>query len=76
MYIQPKKKYLKEFHIKFSACLKRILQLSNAVFDIMVHLLAHFIRKIKLCELVYLKWIYLVECYMKIISKLDWRQPF
>ena len=35
-------------------------------FDIMVHLTVHLVRKIKLCALVFLKWMYQFERYMKI----------
>ena len=35
-------------------------------FDIMVHLTVYLVRKIKLCALVFLKWMYQFERYMKI----------
>jgi len=35
-------------------------------FDIMVHLIIHLVREIKCC--VYLRWMYLVERYMKILK--------
>ena len=38
-------------------------------FDIMVHLIVHMVREIKLCGLVYLWWMYLVEHYMKILKR-------
>ncbi|XP_050897643.1 uncharacterized protein LOC127104501 [Lathyrus oleraceus] len=37
-------------------------------FDIMVHLVVHLVREIRICGLVYLRWIYLVERYMKIFK--------
>nr|KYP40078.1 hypothetical protein KK1_038597 [Cajanus cajan] len=37
-----------------------------AFFDIMIHLIVHLVREIKLCGLVYLRWMYPVERYMKI----------
>ena len=37
-------------------------------FDIMVHLLVHLVREIKLCGPVYLRWMYPIERYMKILK--------
>jgi len=37
-------------------------------FDIMVHLVVHLVREIKLSRLVYMQWMYLVERYMKILK--------
>jgi len=37
-------------------------------FDIMVHLIVHLVREIKCCGLVYLRWMYPVERYMKILK--------
>jgi len=37
-------------------------------FDIMVHLIVHLVMKIQLCGSVFLRWIYLVERYMKILK--------
>jgi len=37
-------------------------------FDIMVHLIVHLVREIKLCGPVYLWWMYPVERYMKILK--------
>nr|XP_004492006.1 uncharacterized protein LOC101504571 [Cicer arietinum] len=37
-------------------------------FDIMVHLIVHLVREIKLCGPVYLRWMYPFECYMKILK--------
>ncbi|XP_058725960.1 uncharacterized protein LOC131597270 [Vicia villosa] len=37
-------------------------------FDIMVHLIVHLVREIRLCGPVYLRWIYPVERYMKILK--------
>jgi len=39
-----------------------------AFFDIMVHLIVHLVRKIKCCGPVYLRWMYPVERYMKIVK--------
>jgi len=39
-----------------------------AFFDIMVHLIIHLVREIKCCGLVYLRWMYPVERYMKILK--------
>jgi len=39
-----------------------------AFFDIMVHLIVHLVREIKCCGPVYLRWMYLVERYMKILK--------
>jgi len=36
--------------------------------DIMVHLVVHLVREVKLCGLVYLRWMYPVERYMKILK--------
>ena len=37
-------------------------------FDIMVHLVVHLVREIKLCDPVYLRWMYPIERYMKILK--------
>ena len=37
-------------------------------FDIMVHLVVHLVREVRLCGLVYLRWMYPVERYMKILK--------
>ena len=37
-------------------------------FDIMVHLIVHLVREIKCCGPVFLRWMYLVERYMKILK--------
>ncbi|XP_028758521.1 uncharacterized protein LOC114717527 [Neltuma alba] len=37
-------------------------------FDIMVHLIIHLVREIKLCGPVYLRWMYPFERYMKILK--------
>ncbi|PNY02971.1 hypothetical protein L195_g026293 [Trifolium pratense] len=39
-----------------------------AFFDIMVHLIVHLVREIRLCGPVYLRWMYPVERYMKILK--------
>ena len=39
-----------------------------AFFDIMVHLVIHLVREIRLCGPVYLRWMYPVERYMKILK--------
>jgi len=39
-------------------------------FDIMVHLLVHLVREIKFCGPVYLRWMYPIERYMKILTYL------
>ena len=37
-------------------------------FDIMVHLIVHLVREIRICGPVYLRWMYPVERYMKILK--------
>ena len=37
-------------------------------FDIMVHLVVHLVREIRLCGPVYMRWMYPVERYMKILK--------
>ena len=37
-------------------------------FDIMVHLIVHLVREIKCCGPVFLRWMYLVKRYMKILK--------
>jgi len=37
-------------------------------FEIMVHLLVHLVREIKFCGPAYLRWMYLIERYMKILK--------
>jgi len=37
-------------------------------FDIMIHLVVHLVREVRLCGLVYLRWMYPIERYMKILK--------
>jgi len=37
-------------------------------FDIMVHLFVHLVREVRLCGLVYLRWMYPIKRYMKILK--------
>jgi len=38
-------------------------------FDVMVHLIVHLVREIKFCgPAVYLRWMYLIECYTNILK--------
>ena len=37
-------------------------------FDIMVHLIVHLVREVKLCGPVYLRWMYPFERYMKVLK--------
>lgn len=37
-------------------------------FDIMVHLIVHLVREIRVCGPVYLRWLYPIERYMKILK--------
>jgi len=37
-------------------------------FDIMVHLIVHLVREIQLCGLVFLRWMYPIERYMKVLK--------
>ena len=37
-------------------------------FDIMVHLIVHLVREIKLCSLIYFRWMYPIERTMKILK--------
>jgi len=39
-----------------------------SLFDIMVHLVVHLVREIRLCGPVYMRWMYPVERYMKILK--------
>lgn len=39
-----------------------------AFFDIMIHLIVHLVREIRLCGLIYLRWMYLVERFMKVLK--------
>ena len=39
-----------------------------AFFDIMVHLIVHLVREVRLCGPVYLRWMYPFERYMKILK--------
>lgn len=43
-------------------------QFLPAFFDIMVHLIVHLVREIKLCGPVYLRWMYPFERYIKILK--------
>ncbi|XP_054797583.1 uncharacterized protein LOC129302714 [Prosopis cineraria] len=38
-------------------------------FDIMVHLILHLVREVRLCSPVYLRWMYPFERYMKILKR-------
>ena len=40
----------------------------SLIFDIMVHLVVHLVREIRICGPVYLRWMYQVERYMKIFK--------
>ena len=40
----------------------------NLFFDVMVHLVMHLVREVRLCGPAYLIWMYLVERYMKILK--------
>ena len=37
-------------------------------FDIMIHLVIHLVREIRLCEPVFLRWMYPIEHYMKVLK--------
>ena len=37
-------------------------------FDIMIHLIVHIVREIKICGPVYLRWMYPIERYMKVLK--------
>ena len=37
-------------------------------FDIMIHLIFHLVREIRLCGPIYLHWMYPVEWYMKVLK--------
>jgi len=39
-----------------------------AFFDIMVHLIVHLVREVKCCGPIFLRWMYPVERYMKILK--------
>jgi hypothetical protein len=41
---------------------------SPSFFDIMVHLIIHLVREIRFCGPVYLRWMYPIERYMKILK--------
>ena len=40
-----------------------------SLFDIIVHLLVHLAREIKFCGPVYLRWMYSIEHYMKVLKR-------
>ena len=40
----------------------------SSFFDIMGHLVVHLVREVRLCGLVYLRWMYHVERYMTILK--------
>jgi len=44
------------------------MHFSLALFDIMVHLIVHLVREIKCCSPVYLRWMYPIERYIKILK--------
>ena len=37
-------------------------------FDIMLYLIVHLVREVRLCGLVYLRWMYLFERFMKVLK--------
>ena len=39
-----------------------------SIFDIMLHLTVHLVREVRLCGLVYIKWMYPFERYMKVLK--------
>ena len=44
------------------------MHFAPAFFDIMVHLVAHLVREIRLCGPVYLRWMYPFERMMKVLK--------
>jgi len=41
----------------------------SSFFDIMVHLVVHLVREVRLCGPMYLRWMYSIERYMKILKR-------
>jgi len=41
---------------------------SLSFFDIMIHLVVHLVREIRLCGPVFLRWMYPIEWYMKVLK--------
>ena len=39
-----------------------------SIFDIMLHLIVHLVREVRLCGLVYMRWMYPFERYMKVLK--------
>ena len=39
-----------------------------SLFDIMLHLVVHLVKETQLCGPTYMRWMYPVECYMKILK--------
>ena len=48
-----------------------------AFFDIMIHLTVHLVRKIRLCGILYLRWMYTFKRFMKILKGYvrNWPRP-
>ena len=43
-------------------------------FDIMLYLIVHLVREVRLCGLVYLRWMYLFERFMKVLKGYVWNR--
>ena len=46
----------------------------QSFFDIMIHLIVHLVWEIRLCDPIFLWWMYLVERYMKVLILDQWPQ--
>jgi len=61
--IDPLKLNELEDEIVIIVCELEIL-FSPSIFNIMVHLVVHLVREVRLCGPVYLRWMYLIEQFM------------
>lgn len=44
------------------------MYLPPSIFNIMVHLIVHLVREIRICDPIYLRWMYPVKRYINIIK--------
>ena len=66
--IDPSKLQQLKDEVLVTLCLLKKYFLSTC-FDVMVHLTVHLPREIKFCGLVWLRWMYSMEKYMKILKE-------
>jgi hypothetical protein len=54
----------------------RFKEFFPSLFDIMSHLLIHLIEELKLCGLMHIQWMYLIEWYFKTLKSYVWNKAW